>query len=671
MLVLGIHGGQMRDYEDRGPAFTSHDAAAVLVRDGEIAAAIEEERLSRLKHSNAFPVEAIRFCLDQAGATLHDVDRIALNLSQQILDLQYALAALNTPAGRITSAREVIGSLFEQAFGVDVSAKLRFCQHHLAHAASAYYASRFDRALVVTLDGDGEGLCGMVLAAENGRLRPLMEYPEEKSLGNWYTALIKVLGYTRFDEYKVMGLAPLGNPQTYARMFKSFYRLLPGGDYEIEPMTKHLYLLQREGLVEGMRRKGEPFTQMHKDFAAALQEALEDIALHIVRHFQRQTGMDKLCLAGGVVHNCSMNGKILYTGLFRKIFAQPAAHDAGTALGAAWMVLKEEGREPGREPMQHVYFGTDVGSPDEIGRTLESWKDFLEFEKVEDVEARTARLLADGAVVGWVQGRSEFGPRALGNRSILADPRPASNKDLINRMVKKREGYRPFAPSVCEESVSDFFETLPEQTDYPFMIFVLNVRPEKRAELGAITHVDGTARVHTVSRNVNPRYWRLLRDFGDLTGVPMLLNTSFNNNAEPIVDSTEDAIVCYLTTGLHWLVIGDYMARKRDLSPTDPAYLKLAPGLRRNRKLVRRAALNGDSGTGRFAVESTANDYFCESRVSVSEDLFRLLLAADGQRSANRLMADLGIADDRREALTQELVDLWGRRVIVLRPAAD
>lgn len=669
MLVLGIHGGGQRDEEDHAAGFTSHDAAAVLLRDGEIVAAIEEERLSRLKHSNSFPVEAIGFCLSQAGVGLSDVDWIALNLSEQTLDLQYALEALSRPGGQITSAREAIGSLFEKAFAIDVSAKLRFCQHHVAHAASAYYASRFDRALVVILDGDGEGLSGMVLAAENGALRPLMEYPEQKSLGNWYTSLINVLGYTRFDEYKVMGLAPLGNPQTYARMFKSFYRLLPGGDYEIEPITKHFYHLQREGLIEGMRRKGDPFTQRHKDFAAALQAALEDIGLHIVRHFQRQTGMDRLCLAGGVTHNCSLNGKILYTKLFRKIFAQPAAHDAGTALGAAWMVFTEEGRQPGREAMQHVYLGTHVGDTDEIGRALEAWSDFLEIEKVEDVEARTARLLADGAVVGWVQGQSEFGPRALGNRSILADPRPASNKDLINRMVKKREGYRPFAPSVCEESVGEYFETLPEQTDYPFMIFVLNVRPERRAGLGAITHADGTARVHTVSRDVNPRYWRLLREFAGLTGLPILLNTSFNNNAEPIVDSAEDAIACYLTTGLHWLVIGNYMARKRDLSPTDAVHSRLAPGLRRNRKLVRRAALNGDSSAARFGIECTANDFFCESRVSVAEDLFHLLMAADGRRSVASLAVELGITGDRRETLTRELVDLWGRRVIVLRPA--
>lgn len=671
MLVLGLHGGYVRETEDLGPGFGSHDAAAVLVRDGEIIAAIEEERLSRLKHSNAFPVEAIRFCLREAGAGWSDVDRITLNVSQQSLDYHRALQSLRTPGERIVTAREAIASLFQETFGVDVADKLRFCHHHLAHAASAYYASGFDRALVVTLDGDGDDLCGMVLVANDGRLHPIKEYSDQISLGNWYSSLINVLGYTRFDEYKVMGLAPLGNPLKYAALFKNFYRLLPGGEYEITPIVEHVYHLEREGLIENTRRKGTPFTEMHRDFAAALQAALEDIGLHIVRHFQRQTGMDKLCLAGGVVHNCSLNGKILYTGLFRKVFAQPAAHDAGTALGAAWMVLREEGREAVRhEPMRHVFFGTEIGGPEEIARTLETWRGFLDFEKLEDVEARTARLLADGSVVGWIQGRSEFGPRALGNRSILADPRPASNKDLVNRMVKKREGYRPFAPSVCAENAGEFFETAPEQADFPFMIFVLNVLPQRQAELGAITHADGTARVHTVDRSVNPRYWRLLREFGGLTGIPMLLNTSFNNNAEPIVDSAEDAIACYLTTGLHYLVIGDYLVRKRDLGPSDPRYLELAPTLRLNRKLVRRAALNGQNAISPFTIECTANDFFCESKVHISEDLFRILLAADGCRSAAALMADAGVPEERKGALAGELVDLWGRRVVVLRPAA-
>jgi carbamoyltransferase len=669
MLVLGIHGGTVREIEDQEPGFGAHDAAAVLVRDGEILAAIEEERLSRLKHSNAFPVQAIRFCLAEAGATWADVDRIALNVSQQTLDHQRALRALGTPGGRIITAREAIGALFADAFAVDVAEKLRFCHHHLAHAASAYYASGYDRALVITMDGDGDGLCGMVLVADGGRLHPLKEYSDQISLGNWYSSLINVLGYTRFDEYKVMGLAPLGDPRRYAALFRNFYRLLPGGEYEITPIAEHLYHLEREGLIENTRAKGAPFTKMHKDFAAALQVALEDIALHIVRHFQRQTGMDRLCLAGGVVHNCSMNGRILYSGLFREVFAQPVAHDAGTALGAAWMVLQEEGIELPQKPMPHVYFGTDLGSSEEIGQLLAGWRDFVELERLDDVEARTAQLLADGSVVGWVQGRSEFGPRALGNRSILADPRPAANKDLINRMVKKREGYRPFAPSVCAENADEFFETAPEQAEFPFMIFVLNVHPARREELGAITHADGTARVHTVARSANPRYWRLLREFGERTGVPMLLNTSFNNNAEPIVDSAEDAIACYLTTGLHYLVIGDYLVRKREMGPADARYLGLAPALRLNRKLVRRAGLNGHLAEGRFSIECTANDFFCESKVHISPDLFQLLLAADGRRPALALLREAGIPEERWGALAGELVDLWGRRVIALRPA--
>jgi carbamoyltransferase len=672
MLVLGIHGGQARETEDLGPGFGAHDAAAVLVRDNEILAAIEEERITRLKHTNAFPGEAIRFCLRQAGVGWDEVDRVALNVSEQTLDYHAALGALGTPGERISAAREILAARFSEAFGVDVADRLRFCHHHMAHAVSAYFASGFDRSLVVTLDGDGDGLSGMVLVADNGRLHKLKEYSDQISLGNWYSSLINVLGYTRFDEYKVMGLAPLGNPERFAALFRSLYRLLPGGEYEIAPIAEHVYHLQREGLVDNTRKKGAPFNQMHKDFAAALQATLEDIGLHIARHFQRQTAMDKLCLAGGVAHNCSMNGKILYSGLFRKMFVQPAAHDAGSALGAAWMVLGDEGGMVCRRPMRHLYLGSDIQGPDEIGRTLDGWRSLVDFERLEDIEAHSALLLAEGAVIGWVQGRSEFGPRALGNRSILADPRPAENKDLINRMVKKREGYRPFAPSVCEENAGEFFETLPEQADFPFMIFVLNVRSQWQTPLGAITHTDGTARVHTVAQSVNPRYWKLLRAFGDRTGVPMLLNTSFNNNAEPIVDSVEDAVTCYLTTGLHYCVIGDYLVRKRELGPTDLRYLELAPALRPHRKLVRRVERDGDGRglRGRFAIECTANDFFCESKVQVSRDLFQLLLAADGLRSAASLLDEQGLPLERREAIIGELVDLWSRRAVVLRPAA-
>ncbi len=671
MYLLGIHGSKVREFEDAGPNFEQHDGAAVLVRDHEIVAAIEEERLNRVKHSNFFPLQAIRFCLDTAGIGLGEVDRVVFNFSERALDMYQLRLALGIPSAQSQPARIALGALLEEEFQVDVTQRIQFCHHHIAHAVSAYYASGYDRALVMTLDGSGDGLCGMVLQAAGGELKPIREVPDVQSLGNWYTILIKILGYSRFDEYKVMGLAPLGDPKVYESLFRRCYKLLPGGNYELAPFAEQLNYLQQAGVLAKARRKGEPFTQVHKDFAAGLQAALEEIALHIMHHFRDATGEENLCLAGGVAHNCSMNGRILYSGLFKRMFVQPAAHDAGTALGAVWKVLHDEGHGRPSSPMTHVYLGSDLPAPDEIGRILESWEGLVSFEKVERIAERTAGLLTEGAVVGWVQGRSEFGPRALGNRSILADPRPPDNKDRINRMIKKREGYRPFAPSVIEERVSDFFETVPGNTEFPFMIFVLGVREAWRAELGAITHVDGTARAHTVSRQDNPRYWDLLDEFSKRTGVPMLLNTSFNNNAEPIVDSAEDAIACYLTTGLTYLVLGDYLVCKGALSPADPAYGALAPSLRQNRKLVRRdEGMNGISKM-RYFIESTANDFFCESKVEIAEDLFLLLLAADHRRSIAELMDSQGIqGETRRQELVSTLVDLWGRRVVVLQPPA-
>jgi carbamoyltransferase len=671
MYILGLHGGLTREDQDGGPGFGQHDGAAVLIAGREIVAAIEEERLNRVKHSNFFPFRAIRFCLEQAGIGLEDVDRVVFNLSEPVMDGYLAARAMRHPTEPVTGARALLTALMAREHGVDVAGRLRFCHHHLAHAASALYASGFERSLVVTLDGDGDGLSGMVLVARDGRMEPIHRFPESKSLGGWYTHLSKILGYTRFDEYKVMGLAPLGDPRVYAELFTSFYRLLPGGDYEIRPMAEHLHHLGRAGLLAGARRKGEAFTQVHRDFAAALQAALEEIGLHVVRHFREVTGEDHLCLAGGVAHNCSLNGKILYSGLFRRVFVQPAAHDAGTALGAAWLVLQEEGLAPPNEPMRHVYLGSHLPPTDEIGLALAPWQDLVICQRLDRVAEQTAELLADGAVVGWIQGRSEFGPRALGNRSILADPRPPANKDLINRMVKKREGYRPFAPSVVAERAGEFFRLPPEQAEFPFMIFVLEVQPEWRQRLGAITHADGTARVHTVGRRDNPLYWELLMEFGKRTGVPVLLNTSFNNNAEPIVDSVEDAVVCYLTTGLQYLVVGDWLVRKRELEPCDPAWTTLAPSLRPHRKLVRRLAGLDQALEARCFIESTASDFFCESTVPVEPDVFHLLLAADGRCSTAQLMDGQGIADEiRRQEITAALVDLFARRIVVLRPPA-
>lgn len=396
---------------------------------------------------------------------------------------------------------------------------------------------------------------------------------------------------------------------------------------------------------------------------------LEKIVFHVLAHHKKATGQERLCLAGGVAHNCTMNGEILYSGLFKDVLIQPAAHDAGGALGAAYWALSQQRSLRRRSKAQHLYFGTHVGDDASIGETLRSWEEFLSIEKVERVVETTAELLGDGNVVGWVQGRSEFGPRALGNRSILADPRPAETQSVVNEMVKKRESYRPFAPSVLEDRVRDFFDVPERQTEYPFMIFVVRVKEEARSILRAITHLDGTARLHSVSRQTNPLYYELISEFGKRTGGPVLLNTSFNNNVEPIVDTVEDAITCYLTTGLHCLVIGNYVVRKREVDLSNPAYGRLVISLPRSRILAQRQShLEGDRWKTVFELQNTVSRFFAPPVIAISKEMFRILHRADGKQPLSSLLDQEEIRDQRAvEEITGELVGLWSQRAVILR----
>lgn len=669
MIVLGFHGSYRRVDEDDPVTFAWHDSAAVLVRDGEILAAIEEERLDRIKHSNAFPARALRHCLELSGIGVSDVDYIAFNSSETVVTHRETAAILQDASAPIPARKaETLSRLLHNALGDDVSAKLRFCHHHIAHAWSAYGPSGFTDGLVLTIDGDGDGSSGMVLTGRDGALQPLHSFAVPQSLGRFYHQLIGFLGATRFDEYKIMALASYGNKDVFAPIVAKWYRLLPDGLYQIADRQQWLEDFAATGLISQARRWNEPFTQLHKDFAAALQDAVEQIVLHVLRHYREATGLTNLCLAGGVAHNCSLNGKILYSGLFRNVFVQPAAHDAGGALGAAWAVMGD-GKAP-RLPMvmSHLYLGSDIGTAEQVWSELEVWGDLLTFVKSSDVAADTAKLLADGEVIGWAQGRSEFGPRALGNRSILADPRPASNKTLINEMVKKREQYRPFAPSVIEERADEYFELPPALTSFPYMIMVLRVREGMRGLLGAVTHVDGTARVQTVAKSVNPLFWHLIDAFGALTGVPVLLNTSFNNHAEPIVNSVEDAITCFLTTGLDRLVVGPYIVSKKKPLPA-AAILGLAPRLPLSRKLVKRQRVVEGRAQTVFDIASTKSGYFGPVSVPVSAGLFALLERADGETSVATLLEELRVTRAaHRDRLAAELLEAWSGRVVILRP---
>jgi len=669
MLVLGFHGGSKRDDEDNRFGFALHDSAAVLIKDGVVLAAIEEERLNRIKHSNCFPFQAIKYCLAEQQIDLTNVDRITTNMEETMFDFMVKQAFLENAELKTPTGRQFLASLFEREFGVNISEKIRFCKHHIAHAWSAFAPSAYDSSLILVLDGDGDNRSGMVLLGEGNRLVTLKEYGLNQSLGNLYTDVIKLLGYNRFDEYKVMGLAPYGNPAAYTSLFEKCYRLLPNGDYVLESPVTWMLQFNAAGLLDQARRRGEPFSQVHQDIAAALQTTLERIVLHILSHYQKETKQRRLCIAGGVAHNCTLNGKILYSNLFEKVFVQPAAHDAGGAWGSALAVFYHE-RTPYRSPkIEQIYFGTDTPHDDALAAELDLWSDFLSFEKVPQISQKAAQLIAAGAVIGWVQGRSEFGPRALGNRSILADPRPASNKLLINQMVKKREAFRPFAPSILEESLHEFFDVPCDRAEFPFMIFVLKVREQMREMLGAITHVDGTARVQTVAKKNNPTYWELIDEFRKLTGIPILLNTSFNNNAEPIVNSPEEAIVCFLTTGLNYLVIGNYLVSKKELDDSRHTYQTLVPELPKCRRLIKRRSRVADGELKTvFEIEGTMSRFFARPVMAVSEQVFSMLEAADGKKTIGELSAQTGLADGGRKELVNELLELWSQRFITLRP---
>lgn len=670
MLILGVQGGSKFADEDDPENFSLHDSAAVLLRDGEVVAAIEEERLSRIKHSNCFPVHAIRYCLEAGDCSLQDIDVVATNNAPLYAELAAKMAVLEDPACVIApDARSYWAAPFHRAFGADIRDKVYFCNHHFAHAWSTFALSGFDTSLIVSIDGDGDNSSGMVLLGEGLHVKKLQEYRIPQSLGRLYQTLIKLLGYGRFDEYKVMGLAPYGDPRVFRNLFEQCYSLLPNGNYSLEPALSWFTLFDKAGLIAKARRKGEPFLQVHKDFAAALQEAIEKIALHILSFYQAKTKQRCLCLAGGVAHNCTMNGKVLYSGLFDEVFVQPAAHDAGGALGAALAAWYEKGRPAKLEKLTQVYWGTHIGEDESISRTLQRWSGFLSFIAEADIAATTARLLADGAVAGWVQGRSEFGPRALGNRSILADPRPSGNKLRINEMIKKREQYRPFAPSVLEERAPDFFKAGKNQKEFPFMIFVLEVHEPVRELLGAITHVDGTARVQSVSKATNPEYWNLIREFEKLTGVPILLNTSFNNNAEPIVDSVDDAVACFLTTGLNYLVAGNYLVKKKSPSEINRAMLGLVPQLPSSRKLVKRRKTDWRSQNAETycALESTKSRHFGATSCRISLEMFNVLQNADGKKIFRVLVEQYGNGKSADE-LVSELFDLWTQRVISVSP---
>jgi carbamoyltransferase len=670
MLVLGLSGGLDRVFQHREylfPPATCHDSAAVLVEDGRVVAAAEEERFNRIKHTAKGAVNAIAHCLRTRGIRLRDVDRVIYYGSEEACDLwMRTLFYGSRDAEPVVTFRQLVHELLQGGLGEDVDdAKLGFVNHHLAHAISTFAQSGFDEGLVVTLDGVGEGMSGSVTRWRGSSYELLAAYPEASSLGIFYDRVIAMLGYAFTEEYKVMGLAPYGDPARFREAFEALYTLSPDGNYVI-----NWHLIPTLYSLAPVRKRGQPFLQDHKDVAAALQEAVERIAFHVLGFFREATGMSRLCLAGGVAHNSTLNGKLLYSGMFDEIFVQPASGDAGCAIGAALCPFLEppsaeadgeaEADPPRPIRIDHVFWGTDVGGDDAVAAALDRWGAVIRVEREPRIAERCAELLAAGEVIGWVQGKSEFGPRALGHRSIVADPRPAANKDIVNAMVKKREGYRPFAPSVLEEHVHEYFD-VPPGSRFPFMSFTLRVRPEFRDVLGATTHVDHTARVQTVSKEAAPEFWALIDAFRERTGIGVVLNTSFNNHAEPIVDSVDDAVVCFLTTGLHRLAVGSHLVSKVGEAPE--ILCPLYPSLPAYARLTETVAF-GPGGQG--TVYAMGNSYD-RSYVPLSARTHALLRRADGRRTVAEL-----IAEDEGDSgeVAAELWSLWEKRAVLMRPVA-
>jgi carbamoyltransferase len=558
MLTLGINYSQ------------SHDSSACIVRDGELLFAVAEERLSRAKHDARFPALAVKACLDFAGVKAGDLDCVCFGWSPPRATYLHDLAdfargrnpasflnVLNSTRNFLSMWHQGGGQRrFTRHFG-PTKARTLFVDHHLSHAISAYAYSGFDGAAVVVVDGRGAWEATSIWQGRAGRLEHVLTIPWPNSLGLFYAAFTEYLGFQPYsDEWKVMGLAPYGRRgvglQDFINLDHGFYRV-------DAPRLIGRGASLGTGIADrlGPRRVAESeIEDRYKDVAFAVQDVCEEAMLAVAQLAVKRTDCRNVCLAGGVALNSKANGRILASGAVDQLFVQPAASDDGAALGAAFApYLETDGRLP-LTTMRHAYLGTEYEDA-QIEPVLRTYK--LRYTQLGDVAATTADLLAGGKIVGWFQGRMEFGPRALGSRSILADPRDPEMNAKVNHAVKFREWWRPFAPSLLAEAAGDYLESA---TDSPFMILTSPVKPEKRSVIPAVTHVDGSARPQTVEQNVNPLYWRLIKEFGQRTGVPVIMNTSFNLRGEPIVSSPTDAVRTFFSSGMDALVIGGFLVEK-------------------------------------------------------------------------------------------------------------
>ena len=563
----------------------AHDSAAALVHDGVLIGSAEEERFTRQKHTGVFPAHAIRWCCKEAGIEPARIDHVVYYwnpykafLPRALHMLRYFPRSLALAYGRRDKELPMyyLARMLREKIGISRTAKFHYAEHHQCHAASSFFLSPFEKAAILTIDAAGEWDTTWLGSGQADTLAKITSVRFPHSLGVVYSAFTDFLGFrANSGEGKIMGLAPYGDPARYYEQFKNMIIDNANGSFRINldyfayhyRGKPHWFSNKTFAIFGNPRAADEPLEERHKDIAAALQRRTEEIGLSLACWLQKKTRLKNLCLSGGVCLNSVMNGKILKETDFDDIYIQPAAHDAGASIGACFWLWNGIMKNKRNSVLTTAYLGPSYNESEyeqEI-RVLaqEGAAQTIQCKKVENAPAQAATLIAQGKIIGWFQGRMEIGPRALGNRSILADPRTAAMKDTLNARVKFREGFRPFAPSVLEEKLAEWFDC---GYPSPFMLLVYDVLPEKRAQVPAITHVDGTGRVQSVREEDNPRYYALIKEFEKVTGVPLVLNTSFNIRGEPIVNTPREAVTCFLKTGMDALFLGDYLFLKSETS---------------------------------------------------------------------------------------------------------
>lgn len=563
------------------------DSSACIVKDGKVIVALEEERIRRIKHWAGFPVEAIKYCLKDSGITIKDIDHITIsrdpsaNVLKKIKHTLKNKVSISAILDRYTNSKKVksVKAMLAEEFGItesEIKAEIHNIEHHRSHLASAFFASPFDESAIVSIDGFGDFTSTMIAKGKGNQIEVLDAVHFPHSAGIFYTSFTQYLGFPKYgDEYKIMGLAPYGKP-LYVDKLKDVIVFKDDGLFELnlkyfthhkngvkmsweggEPDIDSIY---SEYMVEKFgpaRKREDELTQYHKDLAASVQRVCEELIFHILNHLQKRTGLDNLCIAGGVAQNSVANGKVLQNTTFKNVYIPSAGHDAGTSMGSALYLYNHVLKQKRVEPMYTASLGSHF-SNDEIETYLKSQN--VTFKKYEDAELydKVTDCIINAGVVGWFQGRAEFGPRALGHRSIIADPRRNDAKEILNLKIKRRESFRPFAPSILKEAVPDYFVNA---DSVPFMEKVYLIKEEMRAKIPAVTHVDGTGRLQSVDAKTEPKYHALISAFNKKTGVPILLNTSFNEN-EPIVNSPANALDCFLRTKMDMLVLENFIVTR-------------------------------------------------------------------------------------------------------------